>query len=195
MNTCTHCPCKISRESFVCAGCARGAPAHHTLHDGIFCVFCHHEICAEHADPRALAQHICQTCLSRAEDLSFEEGEDEEEGSMLFDDDESDADDDHRHMPPLPRLLPDWMRPTRHTTPHYYTPDYCRPDATPTHTLAATAVAADVAVRDTCSICLENFSSGETVTRLSCHISHMFHTPCIDTWRSVARTCPLCKKT
>ena len=41
-----------------------------------------------------------------------------------------------------------------------------------------------------CSICLTRFDCKETVTQLSCHDSHIFHTTCWNQWK---RSCPLCR--
>lgn len=42
-----------------------------------------------------------------------------------------------------------------------------------------------------CSICLEQFTSGDVVRTLPC--LHIFHTQCIDTWLRTQATCPVCK--
>ena len=42
-----------------------------------------------------------------------------------------------------------------------------------------------------CSICLEQFNSGDVVRTLPC--LHFFHTQCIDTWLRSQATCPVCK--
>lgn len=45
-----------------------------------------------------------------------------------------------------------------------------------------------------CSICLEEYSNGETLRQLPCH--HTFHTECIVPWLTTrnTRSCPLCKQ-
>jgi hypothetical protein len=161
----------------------------------IFCVFCHQEVCMEHADPRAVAQQTCQTCLSRAEDSSSEEeyemDEDDEDGMM---NDYEDEDEDEIHE----RILPEWMRPSRFSrmdASSIYTPSYCPEMPPPPPPPPLPQVKVDISIRDSCSICLESFTKDEHVARLPCHISHMFHTSCIDTWLNVGRGCPLCKKT
>lgn len=43
-----------------------------------------------------------------------------------------------------------------------------------------------------CSICLEQFSEGDTVKKLKC--KHIFHPECIQQWLSKEASCPLCRK-
>jgi len=42
-----------------------------------------------------------------------------------------------------------------------------------------------------CSICIEDFKSGEQLRTLPC--LHRFHAACIDPWLAQSRTCPICK--
>jgi len=44
---------------------------------------------------------------------------------------------------------------------------------------------------DICSICISEFSSGETVRKLAC--KHYFHHDCIKAWISKSQLCPNCK--
>ena len=52
----------------------------------------------------------------------------------------------------------------------------------------------DVEIGDgkTCSICLEDMP-GSGCSRLLC--KHVFHTSCVQTWRQVSMTCPVCRAT
>jgi len=43
----------------------------------------------------------------------------------------------------------------------------------------------------TCSVCLNDFTEGETVTTLPCQ--HHFHKNCIESWLHIKRICPLCR--
>ena len=43
----------------------------------------------------------------------------------------------------------------------------------------------------TCTICLENFKIGESITQLPC--KHYFHKECLSKWFSLKNICPLCK--
>lgn len=42
-----------------------------------------------------------------------------------------------------------------------------------------------------CSICLNNISTGQDVTRLACE--HTFHSHCIQTWFRRGTSCPVCR--
>eukprot|EP00598_Pedospumella_elongata_P004959 CAMPEP_0184983162 /NCGR_PEP_ID=MMETSP1098-20130426/12483_1 /TAXON_ID=89044 /ORGANISM="Spumella elongata, Strain CCAP 955/1" /LENGTH=351 /DNA_ID=CAMNT_0027506967 /DNA_START=493 /DNA_END=1548 /DNA_ORIENTATION=+ len=55
---------------------------------------------------------------------------------------------------------------------------------------APTAAANDDAMRS-CSICLEEYTRGDTVRTLPC--LHCFHAPCVDHWLREHNTCPVCK--
>ncbi|XP_058056963.1 E3 ubiquitin-protein ligase Iruka isoform X1 [Anopheles bellator] len=43
-----------------------------------------------------------------------------------------------------------------------------------------------------CSVCFEDFQSGETVRKLPC--LHVYHEPCIIPWLELHGTCPICRK-
>lgn len=45
-----------------------------------------------------------------------------------------------------------------------------------------------------CSICFEDFHFGDTLTKLPCNSSHVFHQSCIEEWGANSRTCPLCRR-
>ncbi|AYV83988.1 MAG: RING/U-box superfamily protein [Hyperionvirus sp.] len=42
-----------------------------------------------------------------------------------------------------------------------------------------------------CSICLEDYATGDVIRRLNC--PHIFHKNCIDNWLLLQRTCPICR--
>ena len=44
-----------------------------------------------------------------------------------------------------------------------------------------------------CSICLNTFSFGDTVSTLPCNKRHMFHTYCLEKWFYNTVSCPLCR--
>ena len=44
-----------------------------------------------------------------------------------------------------------------------------------------------------CSICLNEFHEGQTVSVLHCNIKHVFHIECIKAWLERNPICPLCK--
>lgn len=46
---------------------------------------------------------------------------------------------------------------------------------------------------DYCSICLNSFSFGDTVSTLPCNKRHMFHTYCLEKWFYNTVSCPLCR--
>jgi hypothetical protein len=52
--------------------------------------------------------------------------------------------------------------------------------------------ASDVQRETKCSICLEEFSRGETVCELPC--KHIFHDACVREWLRREATCPVCRK-
>jgi len=183
--TCSHCPCKISRNRQVCPGCINSISTSLRSLEGTSCVVCNSEICVEHADPRAVAQNTCQSCLANAEFSSSEEDYVDDELSGSSSDEELNV-----------RVLPEWMQGAslRHSpaASPLFIPSYCPLSSPPIHVIHQSA---DLSVRDTCSICLEQFSRGEAVTALSCHVSHVFHSPCISSWLRVSRACPMCKQT
>jgi len=43
-----------------------------------------------------------------------------------------------------------------------------------------------------CAICLCDYEAGEKLRSLPC--THHFHTPCIDRWVAIDRSCPMCKQ-
>ena len=43
-----------------------------------------------------------------------------------------------------------------------------------------------------CSICLENYEVGESISILSC--GHFFHTKCLNEWFKKKEVCPLCRE-
>lgn len=45
---------------------------------------------------------------------------------------------------------------------------------------------------DTCAICQENYTSGQTICELECH--HLFHISCIDNWGIYKQECPMCRR-
>jgi len=51
----------------------------------------------------------------------------------------------------------------------------------------------DSAQEQQCSICLENFRSGEFLTQLPC--KHFFHVNCVARWFANSTQCPLCRST
>ncbi|CAG8667872.1 14465_t:CDS:1 [Dentiscutata erythropus] len=51
----------------------------------------------------------------------------------------------------------------------------------------------DMALEETCAICLEDFDDGDKIRELPCH--HYYHVECIDPWLTTkSSSCPLCKK-
>jgi len=44
-----------------------------------------------------------------------------------------------------------------------------------------------------CTICLNDFGEGDTVSPLHCNVRHAFHTDCIVQWLTSNPVCPLCK--
>ena len=45
--------------------------------------------------------------------------------------------------------------------------------------------------KDSCSICIEDYQSGEEITTLPC--LHLFHSDCINKWLRQSSNCPICK--
>lgn len=45
-----------------------------------------------------------------------------------------------------------------------------------------------------CTICLEEFTTDDMVTPLSCDERHYFHTACITEWVTRKNDCPLCRE-
>ena len=43
-----------------------------------------------------------------------------------------------------------------------------------------------------CSICIDNFESGQTVWILRCH--HVYHETCLQPWLRLRSTCPMCRE-
>ncbi|PIA55486.1 hypothetical protein AQUCO_00700050v1 [Aquilegia coerulea] len=44
-----------------------------------------------------------------------------------------------------------------------------------------------------CSVCCEEFMTGEEITKMPCFSAHIFHMDCIQDWLKVSHTCPLCR--
>ena len=63
--------------------------------------------------------------------------------------------------------------------------------ATGTATAAVAAVLCDESNDQTCSVCLDEFSSGDRLMTLPC--KHRFHKPCIKTWLKTNGVCPVCR--
>lgn len=51
----------------------------------------------------------------------------------------------------------------------------------------------NVNLEEKCSICIEDFKTGDTATHLPCE--HRFHPGCIEPWLATHDTCPLCRAT
>jgi len=47
---------------------------------------------------------------------------------------------------------------------------------------------------DSCSICMTEYSPGDTLAELKCHGGHFFHQSCINNWMERNNSCPLCKE-
>jgi len=58
----------------------------------------------------------------------------------------------------------------------------------PTFEFKMTGCSAEVKFEPTCSICLQDFSTGDQIKRLPC--DHLFHAACVDHWLDKADTCP-----
>ena len=54
-----------------------------------------------------------------------------------------------------------------------------------------TDIVTENTVRDTCTICIEDFEVGDQVVNLQC--THIFHTKCISPWLEKSTECPNCK--
>lgn len=63
--------------------------------------------------------------------------------------------------------------------------------ALPTHTVCAEDVSTDASEERSCSICISEFSEGDTRRTLQCF--HSFHTECIDPWLHRCGCCPICR--
>jgi hypothetical protein len=46
--------------------------------------------------------------------------------------------------------------------------------------------------QDTCSICYDAFSAGQSVRVMNCGGLHIYHIKCIDQWLALKKTCPNC---
>ncbi|KDN37937.1 hypothetical protein K437DRAFT_30883 [Tilletiaria anomala UBC 951] len=46
---------------------------------------------------------------------------------------------------------------------------------------------------ETCSICLEDFNTGEMIRVLACYAKHEFHAACVDPWLRSRPSCPTCR--
>ncbi|KAF5181447.1 hypothetical protein FRX31_028966 [Thalictrum thalictroides] len=44
-----------------------------------------------------------------------------------------------------------------------------------------------------CSVCWEEFMTGEVIRKMPCSKAHIFHTNCIEKWLKVNHTCPHCR--
>jgi len=193
MSTCRNCPCKITRGEF-CRGCRN--PGNHGRYSfNVTCVVCGDAVCLDHAEARAVAQNCCQMCLNGAGESSAEEEVFSDEDHIMEDDESTDDDS------VMSRILPAWMRDARFVAVgSIYIPLYLRPDGDDpsppsphTSSITLTETPARLALCDTCAVCLVEFKEGERVATLSCHDSHVFHTPCIETWWQRKRACPMCK--
>ena len=45
-----------------------------------------------------------------------------------------------------------------------------------------------------CIICLTDFENEETIIKLSCNETHIFHEECLKGWVQTNYTCPLCRE-
>lgn len=45
-----------------------------------------------------------------------------------------------------------------------------------------------------CSICLSDFLEKESVIKLKCNLTHIFHEECIVDWIQLNFSCPLCRE-
>lgn len=64
-------------------------------------------------------------------------------------------------------------------------------EALPTHAVTAEDVAAAPAEHRACTVCMEDFRTGEEQRTLPCF--HRFHKDCIDPWLRQSGCCPICK--
>lgn len=51
----------------------------------------------------------------------------------------------------------------------------------------------DGITEEQCSICLNNYTEGDTLRLLPCDRRHHFHKDCVDEWLVVNATCPICR--
>ena len=56
---------------------------------------------------------------------------------------------------------------------------------------ASSIVTETTDIRDTCTICIEDFEVGDRIVNLPC--AHKFHTKCISPWLKKSTECPNCK--
>jgi hypothetical protein len=53
---------------------------------------------------------------------------------------------------------------------------------------------ATVEFSQTCSICLDDYSRGDSIRLLPCGFKHHFHKECVDKWLRVNAVCPTCRR-
>ncbi|PIA32734.1 hypothetical protein AQUCO_04400141v1 [Aquilegia coerulea] len=44
-----------------------------------------------------------------------------------------------------------------------------------------------------CSVCCQEFTTGEEIRKMPCFRAHIFHIGCIEKWLTVSHTCPQCR--
>ncbi|CAK0901717.1 unnamed protein product [Prorocentrum cordatum] len=85
--------------------------------------------------------------------------------------------------------------PPRHPTPERWAPPGPAVagtiNALPTHRVTAREATCSAPEHRSCTICLEEFSAGDTQRMLPCF--HRFHQHCVDRWLHVSGCCPNCK--